>query len=70
MHGRVLRVSILFCWGFEDGLMGKVWFSTCMDDSLDLDAGDVQLFCKGMNRLEQIFTRLWVNVRPSGWDFN
>ncbi len=43
---------------------------TCMDYPLDLDARDVQFFGKGMNSLEQIFTGFWVNVGPSGWDFN
>lgn len=43
---------------------------TCMDYPLDLDARDVQFFGKGMNSLEQIFTCFWVNVSPSGWDFN
>lgn len=43
---------------------------TCMDYPLNLDARYVQLFGKGMNSLEQIFTGFWVNVGPSGWDFN
>lgn len=41
-----------------------------MDYPLYLDAGDVQFFGKCVDSLEQIFTCFWVNVRPSGWDFN
>lgn len=41
-----------------------------MNDPLDLDAGVVELLREGVDGLQQIFTRLRVNIRPSGRDLD
>lgn len=44
--------------------------STCVHNSLDLDARVVQLFGEGVYSLQQIFASLRVNVGPPCGDLN
>lgn len=43
---------------------------TRVNDPVDLDAGVVELFGEGVNSLQQVFTRLGVDVRPPGRDLD
>lgn len=45
-------------------------YFTRVNDPVDLDAGVVQLFGEGVNSLQQVFTRLWVDVGPPGRDLD